>query len=301
MNQASEKIMLLAKQLNLTPSETEEVEYILSKEEEEMCIQNAIDKEKQNMIWRMNEASANQFQIEMRIKNTNWDQLINRDEILKLANSSKLHLEWEKQQRLKEKEAEKELKAEISKRCDAKYFYKILKKGCQGIKNKPLIVSNETLPLIKALCFFFSEDERFESELGYNLQKGLLIRGISGLGKTFLIKLLLNNERKPVSQISMIEVSREIKDNGFYTPPENAILNIDDVGTEQTEVNYYGTKINWFKEFIESYHLQSKAFNRLIISTNNNSEQLEQMYGFRVRSRLKEMFNVIDVKGASMR
>jgi len=78
-------------------------------------------------------------------------------------------------------------------------------------------------------------------------------------------------------------------------------LYLDDVGTEEPIVNHYGTKINWFKNFIEMYYLKNKPFNKLIISTNNSFDEIESKYGFRVRSRIKDMFNIIDVQGKDMR
>ena len=49
------------------------------------------------------------------------------------------------------------------------------------------------------------------------------------------------------------------------------------------------------------YYLKNKPFNKLIISTNNNFDEIESKYGFRVRSRIKDMFNIIDVRGKDMR
>ena len=47
--------------------------------------------------------------------------------------------------------------------------------------------------------------------------------------------------------------------------------------------------------------MKDLPFNKLIISTNNSFDELESKYGFRVRSRLKDMFNIIDVDGKDLR
>ncbi len=74
------------------------------------------------------------------------------------------------------------------------------------------------------------------------------------------------------------------------------------MGTEEPRIVHYGTTVTWFKNFIEQYYLvQRKNFSGLIISTNNDFDELEDKYGFRVRSRLREMFNIVDVEGNDMR
>jgi DNA replication protein DnaC len=97
----------------------------------------------------------------------------------------------------------------------------------------------------------------------------------------------------------MIDISDEVREYGGFQA-KGKVVYLDDVGSEET-VNHYGSKINWFKEFLESYYLNSTDFSRLIISTNCNFDQIQEKYEFRVRSRMKEMFNIIDVKGKDLR
>jgi DNA replication protein DnaC len=97
----------------------------------------------------------------------------------------------------------------------------------------------------------------------------------------------------------MIDISDEVREYGGFQA-KGKVVYLDDVGSEET-VNHYGSKINWFKEFLESYYLNSTDFSRLILSTNCNFDQIQEKYGFRVRSRMKEMFNIIDVKGKDLR
>jgi DNA replication protein DnaC len=129
----------------------------------------------------------------------------------------------------------------------------------------------------------------------------LLIRGISGLGKTFVPRCLENNELKPLAMFSMVAITEAVKEGGEFDLQTSKHIYLDDVGTEQTVINHFGTKITLFKDFIELYYSKNLPFNRLLISTNCNSNQLEEKYGFRVRSRAREMFNVIDVRGNDMR
>jgi len=79
------------------------------------------------------------------------------------------------------------------------------------------------------------------------------------------------------------------------------LLLLDDVGSEQAEVMHYGTKINWFKDFMEDYYLKNKVYTRLLITTNCGGDEIEKRYGYRVRSRVREMFNQIALTGVDRR
>ena len=79
------------------------------------------------------------------------------------------------------------------------------------------------------------------------------------------------------------------------------VIYLDDVGTEESTLNVYGTKITWFKDFIENYSLDKLKPNKLIISTNCNFDEIEEKYTGRVRSRMAEMFNFIKVTGTDRR
>lgn len=303
MAKAHQPLALLAKRLNLTDPEPEE--YILSKEEEDERINNEIDSKKKYMSWKLEQLQFSKQEILKKISEVDWQKEIDREEILQQSNSIKHQNIWHEEQRRKEKEADENKKKELIERCDATYMFKLMKWSSQNNFGRKLIVNENTTYLIKVLCYFLSNDIRFEKELGFSFSKGLLIRGISGLGKTHLVRCLENNELNPVLVLSMIEITDEIKDQGQYELKlENKkVVYLDDVGTEEATVNHYGTKISFFKNFIELVYLKNKekGFNKLMISTNNSFAEIEAKYGFRVRSRMKDMFNTIDVKGEDLR
>lgn len=299
----NQPLAMLADQLNLTNPEPEE--YILSKEEEEELVKNKIEQLKQNAIWKMAQLGFLDEQIFEKLKEVDWDKEFDREELFKIANSNKHQNQWHSSLREKEKKDADQKKKEIIEFWNAKNMFNQMKWASDNIFKRKLIVNDDNKHLITTLCFFISRDNRFETELGYSFNKGLLIRGVSGLGKTHLVRCLENNLLNPILVLSMIEISDEIKMNGEYeiNIGDNKIIYLDDVGTEEPVVNHYGTKISFFKNYIETSYLrsQTKIFNRLMISTNNSFSEIEEKYGFRVRSRMKEMFNVIDVKGKDMR
>lgn len=227
---------------------------------------------------------------------------LNRDKILERANSNKHHALWEQECRVMEKRQAEEKKELLKKEWTASALFQYLKKIVESRFSTELKVNEHTLPLIKTLCFFISEDKRFEQELKYDLKKGILFRGKSGLGKTFIPMCLSGNDLKPIHLVNIIEITDKVKEVGFYeSPKKDGILYIDDIGTEESPILRYGTPVNWFKEFIEKYHFNKYQFNKLILSTNLSTEELEKKYGYRVRSRIREMFNVIDLTGNDLR
>lgn len=295
----------MAKQWNLTSLDNEQEPYILTPEEEQDAIDNALLSLKRNKTWKLKGLAYTDEQILQKLSEINWEAQINRAEILQRSNSNKNYQIWQQEQRDKEKVAAERKKQELIDLWTAKNVYGLMKWTSQNVYGKELIVNDYNRKLITTICFFVSRDERFETELGYSFKKGLLIRGISGLGKTHIVRCVEKNELNPIHIISMIEVAEEIKTEGEYriNMGEAKILYLDDVGTEEHIINHFGTKINFFKNFIETIYLKNEntGFGKLIISTNNNFSQLEEKYGFRVRSRVKDMFNIVDVMGEDMR
>jgi hypothetical protein len=275
----------------------EEKEMILTEKEKDEAINHAIEAAKKHLVWKMWDKGESAENIDLKVKSIDWQKEINTEEILRVANENK-HAVIEIKEKLKQLEEQEKIEYEkLKKECDAYYFFKVMAQTSRSY-GKELIQNEFNKPLITAICYFLSEDPRFE-ELGYSLKKGLLIRGISGIGKTYLVTCVKDNKFKPISIYSMIDISDEVREYGGFQA-KGKVVYLDDVGSEET-VNHYGSKINWFKEFLESYYLNSTDFSRLILSTNCNFDQIQEKYGFRVRSRMKEMFNIIDVKGKDLR
>lgn len=295
------QLQLLAKKLNLTDLDEKQEEMILTPQEEESVIIHEITQAKKHKAWKLAQMGATEEQILAKLSAIDWMQEIDKIEVLKNANSNKHYAIWQKEQRKKEQQDEVTKSVALQTRCNAKYFYNLMAWTSEYTYRKKLILHDDNTPLIRAICFFFSRDERFETELKFDLNKGLLIRGVSGLGKTYLFKCIENNDVRPIEIVSMIDISEQVKEEGTYELQYRNTLYLDDVGTEEAIVNHYGTKINWFKNFIEMYYLKNKPYNRLVISTNNSFDEIESKYGFRVRSRVKDMFNIIDVQGKDMR
>lgn len=290
----------------------DEFPYLLTPEEEAEHIRIEIESMIDHFKWRRKSlwgVSLSEFSLENKrrmleeeIEGIDWESKINKKELFESRNKLKYWAQEEERRKQERKIQKDKEQTELRERYTSKFVFDFISKnsaeyGCKFVYNQ------HNSKYIKSLCHFISKDERFETEMDYSFKKGLLIRGDYGRGKTHAIKCVSQNEVLPIRIFSMIDITREVEREGvfpiYYTP--NSIICIDDVGTEEPIVNHYGTKINWFKNFIEGYYAQFNTYESLIITTNCSFQEIEQKYGGRVRSRMAQMFNVIDVEGDDFR
>ncbi len=185
----------------------------------------------------------------------------------------------------------------------------MIKKGKQDYGENFDILKNDK-PLIMKLIAYFLKDEFRCNEYQISLNKGILLSGPIGCGKTTLMQLMkyLNNQNQTIYLIkSCRDVSFEfIKDgydvvhryarNSFY---KNGLTEkqkhfcFDDLGTENN-LKYFGNECNIMAEILLSRYdlfVSSKLITHL--TTNLSATEIEQQYGNRVRSRMREQFNLI--------
>src|SRR5689334_19587825 len=90
----------LAETLNLT--DLQELEpYVLTPEEESRAIEQAIISAKQLAAWKMNRMQYSQEEIFSKLSRDNWEETIDRENVLKLANTAKLQNQWHESQQAK--------------------------------------------------------------------------------------------------------------------------------------------------------------------------------------------------------
>ena len=161
------------------------------------------------------------------------------------------------------------------------------------------------VPLILQLMYYFTNDEEKAKEHKIDLHKGLMISGPIGCGKTTLLelmKLIAVPEKKFLLTTSR-EVSFEFIQDGYEViqryskgiPGQQTRRNIvfDDLGTERN-LKYFGNECNIMAEILLSrYDLFIQNGFVTHITTNLSATELEEFYGNRVRSRLRNMCNLI--------
>jgi len=277
--------------------------YLLTPKEEERAVAYAVEQAKKFMAWKMRRVLKTHEEIEFKLSQVNWEERIDRQKVLNLANTAKNQQIWQISQRQADKERELLRLKELSQYWGYGRIYKLIKYNSFHLFGKVLDETQDNMPALKALCFFLARDDRFATDLGFDRLKGLLIRGPTGTGKTHLVRCAEDNGLNPILTLSMLEITDKVEEDGSYKIDMDGkkIIYLDDVGTEEAEVKHFGTIKLWFKNFIEKSYLKSKCYNHIIITTNLNFKGLEDHYGVRVASRMREMFNVVDLTGEDRR
>jgi DNA replication protein DnaC len=158
--------------------------------------------------------------------------------------------------------------------------------------------------IIYKLIAYFLKDEITCFQLNIDLNKGILLSGPVGTGKTSLMNLMKNltslNHKfyiKPCRDISYefiqegYEIIQRYSKGKLYPDPKTICF--DDLGTENN-IKYYGNECNVIAEILLSrYDLFISRKIITHITTNLSATELETAYGNRVRSRLRSMVNLI--------
>lgn len=137
----------------------------------------------------------------------------------------------------------------------------------------------------------------FETEA--TQKKGLLLYGPAGTGKTTAIRPY--QERKWA--MTSINLSMETSKNGRNYLEKYSVhdMIIDDLGREPISVKTYGDEIFVLHDLLYiRYNAFMKGY-KTHITTNLSFNQLKERYGEAIMDRIKEMCDVIEFKGQSLR
>jgi hypothetical protein len=159
------------------------------------------------------------------------------------------------------------------------------------------------------LCWIHAD---YKSKLKFNLSenKGLFVIGGVGTGKTTTMEVLRALRWLPCRSISckvlsgmasaeglnfvemfkeQRKVSGELRSNDWY---------FDDFGAEDRSVQHFGTMVRPMEEVITMRYEQYQRYGMFSHFTSNlKPEQIRELYGERVYSRLAGMCNVVVVNG----
>lgn len=141
-----------------------------------------------------------------------------------------------------------------------------------------------------------------------DLNKGLLVMGHVGTGKTMLMRTVRQAMRDAYGTQfgikSCSDLVRDFSEQGYegiekwMTAPH---VCFDDLGTENREAMHYGKRSNLMVEVIEARYermLQGvKCWTH--ITTNLDADEIKKHYGERVASRIQHMMNILAL-GASL-
>ena len=186
-------------------------------------------------------------------------------------------------------------------------------------ENPKFKVDNQNEKVFEQLCQYFTNNIDFETD-GLSLAKGLLITGPVGVGKTEILKLFRKNKRQSFHLISVFEIEASCQESGVdffkaYTGMVPGWGNtpsffyqksigwaFDDIGRESIVFDF-GNKSDVVSKIIQTrYSYKDKLpFSKLHLTTNLKPIEIEARYDYAVKSRLREMFNYIEMNGKDRR
>src|SRR5690606_9151898 len=163
---------------------------------------------------------------------------------------------------------------------------------------KKFRIHDEDREILYKLCCYFIKDKASCDKFEIDINKGILLTGPVGCGKTSMMRLLKHMvphfrpyEVIPTRNIVFgfnnigYRIIEQYGDHQFYC--------FDDLGVEPTG-RYFGKDCNALGEILLSrYDLFLKHRVKTHATTNLNADELEERYGNRVRSRMRQLFNLI--------
>jgi DNA replication protein DnaC len=184
------------------------------------------------------------------------------------------------------------------------------------VDQKRFVIDSDNKAIVNALCLYFSNDPRL-LEYGLSHDKGLLIMGGKGVGKTHLMSFFFKNRKASYVMAPCVEIENKWRksepDKGdpdfveYYSNLIPCAINsdpfghqqigvcFDDLGTETIPAVRYGEKKNILQEIVQTRY-SNKNFIHFALThatTNLNEDGISEKYGDRVLDRLHEMCNIL--------
>lgn len=183
----------------------------------------------------------------------------------------------------------------------------------QKKKGSEFIIDKWNEDIFNTLLLYFTNDPEFEKD-GRSLKKGVLIQGNIGCGKTVMLRAFSQNQKQSFFMSTCNKVAEQFSIGGYHGKDGNEGIQkyfspmryercpfgfatrgymFDDLGTERSK-KFFGNESNVMEEIILGwYNFLETRPERIHLTTNLTADEIGDMYGSRVKSRMREMFNVL--------
>jgi DNA replication protein DnaC len=172
-------------------------------------------------------------------------------------------------------------------------------------------MNDQAKPIYEQMIRFIHADPEFNGDL----EKGFILLGPTGTGKTIAMEVLqryrqIDNTKMIVEgkvksmNFDVIRSTKIISDytnegiDGIELYTRRLVICIDDLGTEPDTAKNYGNTID-----VMGYILAERYAKRLmtLATTNLTYAALESRYDDRIMSRMRALFNFIEMNGKDYR
>ena len=170
---------------------------------------------------------------------------------------------------------------------------------------KSFKINEDDCPTFYKLLIYMIKDQSEAQKLQIDLSKGILLSGPIGCGKTSIMHLIrpFAVQASDYKIKTCREIAFEFGKHGYealepYTKRNNNQSRLsgycfDDLGAEQ-QIKHFGNDCNVMAEILISRYEEFTANKSVThITTNLSASEIEKHYGNRLRSRMRNMFNLI--------
>ena len=172
--------------------------------------------------------------------------------------------------------------------------------------------------VLEFMFAYFSNSDLLEKKYNGRLNKGILLYGNIGVGKSFVFEILdaLHQKHKyggfAVRNVSTLTLMDETirylsnpglaqNDKTLYQQYSKSTIHFEDLGRER-KINHFGNSIEIMDEYLLlRYNEFRKSGLKTYITTNLNLEELEKRYSPQLYDRLFQMFKILELQGNSRR
>jgi DNA replication protein DnaC len=181
----------------------------------------------------------------------------------------------------------------------------VIKAG-KKMYGKSFNISEIDKPTVLKLLYWFLPDQEQVAAHNLCLQKGILLSGPVGCGKSAIMNVI-RSFCKPAWSFQVVlchHLALQFALQGYTVIDQYTFktynrgrkpltICFDDLGFE-TITSHYGNSCNIMSQILPLRYDLFMQYGMLThITTNLNSTEIEERYGNRIRSRMRQMFNII--------